>query len=307
MNNTSDILAALSPALDEHLMNIANVHHGLFYPENVKLSEAELTYKNEAFLNFCTNMQLSERVLDSQIARLKELHSALETQTAKLLNKSLEKQFKPDPDEFQALMILSDEFVSRLRNLENDCAREDSGIDPLTGLRSRHVLIDDLQREMSRAARRGGYFAVAIARIDGFEHIQGSLNQQDILRVYVAFAGLFKRTMRLYDDAYLLDNGYFALCLKHTDHNGSVAAVERILRLLKEQKREPENPFLVGDEDFSLSFIVANPEASGDMREFLGVLKRTLAEYPDDRDLILEHKEISQLERYMREARTERP
>lgn len=60
---------------------------------------------------------------------------------------------------------------------------------------------------------------------------------------------LFQKTIRSFDDAYVMNDGEFLSCLKHSDNGGGLKFINRLSRIL-------ENDMEV---EFSMSSIVAEP------------------------------------------------
>ena len=65
------------------------------------------------------------------------------------------------PGDYDSVAFKYQEFISGLRRLERALAAADSGLDVLTGLRSRSGMRDDLSRELSRFRRGGKPFCLA--------------------------------------------------------------------------------------------------------------------------------------------------
>jgi diguanylate cyclase (GGDEF)-like protein len=120
------------------------------------------------------------------------------------------------------------EFITGLRQLERALAIAASGLDPLTGLRSRVGMMEDLKREQERGRRHGKPFCVALADIDHFKAINDTHGHDAGDRVLAAVADYISRSLRVFDDAYRLGGEEFLLCFKETDLPGGLAILERI-------------------------------------------------------------------------------
>lgn len=120
------------------------------------------------------------------------------------------------------------ELMQELRRFERAFAAAAADLDPLTGLRTRVSLPQDLQREISRAARASKPFFVAIMDIDHFKTINDTYGHESGDRVLASVADQISRGLRVHDDAYRLGGEEFLLCLKETDAAGSLLALERL-------------------------------------------------------------------------------
>lgn len=120
------------------------------------------------------------------------------------------------------------EFMTGLRQLERALAIAASGLDPLTGLRTRVGMAEDLKREQERTRRGGKPFCLALADIDHFKAINDTHGHDAGDRVLAAVADYISRSLRVFDDAYRLGGEEFLLCFKETDLTGGLAILERL-------------------------------------------------------------------------------
>ncbi len=198
---------------------------------------------------------------------------------------------------------LSNEFISRLLRFETDLAKEGNGIDPLTGLRSRNVVVEDLTRELSACARRGDYLGLAVGCIDSFASIRQNLSKEHREDVLIFTSNVLKKTMRLYDDGYRYKNDMFILCFKHTDHLGAVSAIERFVRFMREAHDTKQGQQLkqVIGKDITLSYSVAKLEVGADVEELLQSLEEDVRENADEDSTILEYEDESDLQKFIKD------
>lgn len=120
------------------------------------------------------------------------------------------------------------DFILGLRQLERALAIAASGLDPLTGLRSRVGMQEDLQREQERFRRSGKPFCLAMMDIDHFKAINDTHGHDAGDRVLAAVADHITRSLRVFDDAYRFGGEEFLLCFKETDVTGGLIILERL-------------------------------------------------------------------------------
>jgi diguanylate cyclase len=120
------------------------------------------------------------------------------------------------------------ELMQELRRFERAFALAASDLDPLTGLRTRLVLAQDLIREINRSARTERPFFAAVMDIDHFKNINDTYGHDGGDHVLAAIASHISRILRAHDDAYRLGGEEFFICLKETDAAGSMRALERL-------------------------------------------------------------------------------
>jgi len=161
------------------------------------------------------------------IEHLTTLQEQLHTLVKLVLMKTPDSQaFDRKDDESIVTKYL--ELMQELRRFERAFAMAASNLDPLTGLRTRLALPQDLDREISRSARSQRPFFVAVMDIDHFKKVNDTYGHDNGDRVLVAAANLITRNLRAHDDAYRLGGEEFLLCLKETDAAGSMLGLERL-------------------------------------------------------------------------------
>lgn len=135
-------------------------------------------------------------------------------------------------DDDEAVCNKYKEFMHGLRRCEQAFSAAASGLDVLTGLRSRAGLISELDRELNRFARTGRSFCVAIMDIDHFKHINDRYGHEAGDRVLAQVADQISRHLRIHDDAFRLGGEEFVLCLKETDEVAGEQTLERLRQTL---------------------------------------------------------------------------
>jgi diguanylate cyclase (GGDEF)-like protein len=130
--------------------------------------------------------------------------------------------------DYDSVAIKYQEFITGLRRLERALFAAASGLDTLTGLRSRSGMQDELTRELSRFHRNGKPFCLALADIDHFKQINDTYGHDGGDRVLSAVANHISRSLRPFDDAWRWGGEEFLLCLKEADLTGGCRALERL-------------------------------------------------------------------------------
>lgn len=144
--------------------------------------------------------------------------------------------------DYDSVAVKYQEFVFGLRRLERALATADSGLDTLTGLRSRVGLRDDLGRELSRFQRSGKPFCLALMDIDHFKKVNDTYGHESGDRVLVSAANHVSRHLRSFDDAWRWGGEEFLLCLKEADLVAGALILERLRTGLEKA------PVKLGDE-----------------------------------------------------------
>ena len=129
-----------------------------------------------------------------------------------------------------------------------------SGLDPLTGLRTRKDLLHELERELSRFQRTGRPFCITIADIDHFKNVNDTYGHETGDRVLAAVADRISHSLRTHDDAFRLGGEEFLLCFKEADLSAGQIVIERLRKILRDKP-----VMMVGDKNIfvTMSFGLA--------------------------------------------------
>jgi diguanylate cyclase (GGDEF)-like protein len=104
--------------------------------------------------------------------------------------------------------------------------------DSLTGLPNRILLMDRIQRAMSRAGRSpDSTFVLLLVDLDHFKMVNDSLGHLQGDQVLVEAAHRFSQMVRASDTVARLGADEFALLLEETDERGAAAAIRRVHEL----------------------------------------------------------------------------
>ncbi len=281
----------LTVVLDDYMQWFMQVVRNVFY------QKAQEEQKNllvpESFVALLEDMQRSD-IKSAAIEGLNKLHKEMIVQADELIGNSVKLQTHPTCEEFDAFVILFEEFIYHIRRMEIDCLLEDNGIDVLTGLRSQAVLEQDLKREMARLARQGKPFSIALVRIDNFDEMKKNYNVDDLIKLV---AEMIKKSLRSFDYAYRLEHGKFMFSLKQTNISGGIRALERLKEELQSQKKSEGKVMRL-----SLSSCVAEPVSGDDVRELIENLHKDLDSSEKQKGgSVLEYFEMSPLQRYVKD------
>lgn len=288
-------LKALLPVLDEHGEWLGRIMRQIFYPETNQ--NPDTLAAPESFQAWIALVTGQELIPLETLDQLHRMHMDMSTMAAQMVYDSASAQYKPDIKKFDAFMTLYDEFVAHVRRLERDIALTDSGFDMLTGLRSRQMLMKDLEREMERRSRRGRPFCLALARIDHYAEMKANLPQADYNTLIGAVGEIIKLCMRSFDDAYRLGDGEFLMCLKQADMAGGTAGLARLRKLLEE--KAPYYALNGQEMRLTMSSCVAEPQPGDNFENLMANMRIDLDRFGGDAETALEYLELSPLERFV--------
>jgi diguanylate cyclase len=196
----------------------------------------------------------------------------------------LNSETKPSRDIMEVFLVTFENFQASLQTLENGLLFADFGIDELTGLATQDKMIPELERELERRSRRGQPFCFAISRIDGEAERKNSQN-------IILTAKAIQKTIRSFDDAYVMGEGEFLSILKHSDSGGGIKFIGRL------------NNSLLSNEEitFTVSSIIAEPLPGDDILQLISDVKRDLdGMSTESKGAMGQYEEASQLSQYLK-------
>ncbi len=290
-----NILQALSPILDEFAEWYNDLLRCLFYPELENYFQDSKVGK--VFNEWAKAMERMEFVDVLSIRKASQMHDELLVLGMRLCEMAQSKQKKPEVSEFDKFSTLYFAFINNLRRLEKDSVMEDSGIDVLTGLRSKNALHEDFERELERLARRGKSFCLALARIDHYEELAAQHGRDHAREYTQAVAEFIKKSIRSFDDGYRLGSGEFLLSLKQADITGGVAALERLKKILVQGNLSIK----LNDDTraLTMSCCIAEPIPGDNIEALIEHLRLDLDTAEKAAGTVLEYHEMSDLQRYI--------
>jgi len=218
---------SLSQTVDDHIAWLIEWHRLAFLDLTPRTGQAKKFASPQSFSEWYKTALHTLPQDQPAVDRLAILHDQLHT-LAKLVLMKTPDGVPVERKDYESVIVKYDEFMQGLRRLERAFAVAASGIDLLTGLRSRVGLKEDLDRERSRFLRTGKPFCVAMMDIDHFKAINDKHGHDAGDRVLAAVADHVSRSMRSFDDAYRLGGEEFLLCLKETDLAAGLKVVERL-------------------------------------------------------------------------------
>lgn len=291
----------LLPVLDEHSEWFTRVTRQVFYPE--KKPQQDLLMIPDSFEKWAVEAQKTQQILPESLMRLRRVHADMHQAAKDVLKYVATKKEIPEVKLFDSFVILYDEFVALIRRLERDVALADSGIDMLTGLRTKQVMVRDLERELERRSRRGRPFCLALSRIDHYKDIKFHLTPEAHDRVLTDLSTIIKLCIRSFDDAYRLSEGEFLICLKQTEMAGGTTGLNRLRRMMEE--RAPYYVLNGKEIALSMSSVVAEPQPGDTLDEMIGNMRDDLNKYGGNSSTLLEYIEVSPLQRFIVDLETQ--
>lgn len=112
--------------------------------------------------------------------------------------------------------------------------------DPLTDLKTRRVLEEELAQEHARSCRNGRPFCVAVLDLDGFKQVNDRHGHQAGDRLLIQWADLLRGNSRAYDLSARYGGDEFVVLMPETRLEGSQAMVERLCRRAEDGLAAPD-------------------------------------------------------------------
>lgn len=288
----------LTEALGDYTQWFSRLTRAAFYPD-ADTRETLFSYPG-SFLEWIKKAAKESSVSEDILRQLQQLDNDLRSRVDGLARRSAESGAPPCFEDFDALATSFERLTGGIMHVQQDMLLKNSGFDFLSGVRNRGSLHRDLEIEMERLARQGQPFSVALVVIDDLKAIydsaeDGKKQGDDIVR---SVAKLIKRCLRSFDDAYRLDDNEFILALKQTGLSGGMRALERLKMELEENRltyRDGGQTHTV-----TLSCCVAEPLPNDGVESLISSLRADLVNIEESQDVILEHHEMSPLQRYIK-------
>jgi len=218
---------SLSQAIDDHITWLAEWHRVAFIETMPRVDHVKRIAPPASFADWYKGALHSLPQDQPSVDRLAVLHDQLHT-LARLVIMKTPDGAQIERKDYEAVIAKHTEFLQGLRRLERAFAVAASGIDLLTGLRSRVGLKEDLQREQSRFLRNGKSYCVAMMDIDHFKGINDTHGHDAGDHVLAAVADHVSRSIRPFDDAFRLGGEEFLICLKEATLGDGLKVLERL-------------------------------------------------------------------------------
>jgi diguanylate cyclase len=144
-------------------------------------------------------------------------------------------------ESYLAFMNQIEAYGRETRQVECRLRHRIAETDPLTGIRNRKGMMDDLRREWTRATRTGQPCCIALMDLDHFKLINDTYGHQagdSVLRVAAQF---IRKRIRTYDLLYRFGGEEFLLCLPGTTVETAFKLLDRLrAQLARQAARLPD-------------------------------------------------------------------
>lgn len=229
----ADILTAVDNAIEEHGHWLTVWHRALVCglpPDSDIIDPASETLTRfGAWQELHVHDPLLEQMAFKQLWRsFKELH-----REAGMVARGAAAA-RVQPEAYDAVIRLSDEFLSRARKIRDAFRKAVADLDPLTGLSNRTTMMAELTAEYDRALRSGTPCCIALTDIDHFKKVNDIYGHSVGDEVLAATAGRLLSRMRPYDLIYRYGGEEFLLCLPNADPATTHVVLERLRHVLAE-------------------------------------------------------------------------
>lgn len=287
-------LKELAPVVDEHIDWYAQVLRRVYYPE--EYSQNDFMQPPQTLKGWLSEIREDDVIETVTLDHIEKAYTDMVEMATEQIRMAGAQEQKLAVAAFDHFSTIHESFISMLRRLERDLAQADSGLDVLTGLRSKKALWHDMEREMERLSRRGKPFVLALVQLEDYDLIKETQSEERYKFIMAEVVRLIKKCIRSFDDAYRMDDGEFIMCLKQSEQAGGSAAIARLLRFLD----ETELRYDVDGQthEVELSCCVAEPMPGDEIEELINNMRDDLGRYEIDTDAsALEYIEKSPLQR----------
>lgn len=216
--------AGLGMVLDEHLRWIGQWHRAAFFRQG---QGGDRVSAPASFAAWCVAASKDDLAHQPAVEKLANVHEQMHRHANLVLLKAAAGD-PPTETDYDSVVGRFDDFVAQLRRVERAFGAAASGLDPLTGLRSRRGMQEALEREMNRFRRAGQPFCLALCDIDKFKGINDTYGHDIGDRVLAATAAVISRGIRSFDEAFRMGGEEFLICLKETSLDEGYQVIERL-------------------------------------------------------------------------------
>lgn len=219
--------ASLAQTVDDHILWLSEWHRHAFLNVTDRATQVKALVAPHSFGHWYHNAIQTLPQDQPALEKVFELYEQLHM-LARLVLMRTPDGAAVDPRDYENVITKYQELMQALRRMERAFSTAASGLDQLTGLRSRVGLEEDLAREHSRFVRTGKSFCLAVMDIDHFKKINDTYGHDAGDRVLAAVADHITRGLRSFDDAYRIGGEEFLLCLKEADKAMGLMVLERL-------------------------------------------------------------------------------
>jgi two-component system, cell cycle response regulator len=135
--------------------------------------------------------------------------------------------------------------------------------DPLTGMLNRRATLEQLQKEINRAARHGGSIAVGMCDIDNFKVVNDRFGHQTGDEILAGFSSTLMESLREYDTVGRIGGEEFLVITPMRPGSGYRTVFERLLTTVAARRIPTRSGFL--SITVSIGVACAKPATSVDM------------------------------------------
>jgi diguanylate cyclase (GGDEF)-like protein len=143
------------------------------------------------------------------------------------------KDHRVPPAEIDAINAKLTGFIGQARRLQSAFRHAISDLDPLTGVRNRQAMLNEVGRERERALRTRRPCAIALGDLDHFKKINDTYGHGAGDTVLAAAAQFYVGHLRPYDLLYRYGGEEFLFCLPNVDAEGAAQALDRLRAALE--------------------------------------------------------------------------
>jgi diguanylate cyclase (GGDEF)-like protein len=218
---------SLATVIDEHLRWLTQWHRAAFFGAETGMTGPDAVPMPQAFIHWMRQAKAQALTPQPAVERLIALHEQLH-RLARLMLTRIHAGEILSLAGYDAVLDRFDEFIQQCRRFERAFSMAGSGIDPLTGLRNRTGMMEELVREASRFHRSGRPFCVALCDLDRFKLVNDTYGHDAGDRVLVAAAASINSGIRDMDEAFRMGGEEILILLKDAGLPEALGVLERL-------------------------------------------------------------------------------
>lgn len=217
----------LSLVIDEHMRWLTQWHRAAFFGRETGMRGADAVPMPQSFIKWMREAKAQALTPQPAVERLIALHEQLH-RLARLMLVRVAADETLSLAAYEAVLDRYEEFIGLCRRFERAMSMAGSGIDPLTGLRNRTGLMEELGRETSRLRRSGRPFCLALCDLDRFKSVNDTYGHDAGDRVLMAASACIGSGIRDMDEAFRLGGEEILILLKDADLGQALGVLERL-------------------------------------------------------------------------------